>query len=366
MGSNRAHNEVIAKKAADAEQMLHSILFGEVEAEDIRDDQILAVALNGEFCGSCDACYDAEFMFRQIHGLKRGLDKRGAASALTDWKRATATDQAMYALRIAEPARFERTRVEPSGRLYYLDQNILSLAQRDASLHRALLHAKGSGEVRFVHSPSHLEEIAKIEAEQDRETHVEFLEALSDEVSLQPNDGSDSIVLFHEPLRITLKRVMATIDASKAIEQTKLLGPDVQRFEFPEYLEESGFNRSRLNQSTGIFDALTDQEFAKLVALSAPASTSKDYFKGRWMHSEVRSIVYSLHNAMDVMGYKCDKSERKLRSSIHDVEHLIYASSCSVFVTRDGNLRHRAREIFDFMGRSISVLDDKELLASIQ
>lgn len=56
---------------------------------------------------------------------------------------------------------------------------------------------------------------------------------------------------------------------------------------------------------------------------------------------------------LDICGVKKDNSERKIRSSRLDIEHLLYASNAQIFVTDDGKLRCRAKNIFSVLGKTI-------------
>lgn len=61
-------------------------------------------------------------------------------------------------------------------------------------------------------------------------------------------------------------------------------------------------------------------------------------------------VEYLNDNVLCACGYCKDKTERTTQSGIHDVSHMIYATYCDYFVSKDQNLIRRARAIYYYLG----------------
>lgn len=80
-------------------------------------------------------------------------------------------------------------------------------------------------------------------------------------------------------------------------------------------------------------------------------------------------VLEFLVNCLDNVGYNTDTTSRTTHSAPYDIQHLILATYCERFVTRDKRLHRKAQAIYQYIGAPIKVLDTKayfeELSSSI-
>lgn len=80
-------------------------------------------------------------------------------------------------------------------------------------------------------------------------------------------------------------------------------------------------------------------------------------------YSITNNRIHILYKAMDLLGFKKDKiqngKDRKVRSSRHDIEHILYASNADYFFTADKNMYYRAINIFRILKKRTIVTETK-------
>lgn len=83
--------------------------------------------------------------------------------------------------------------------------------------------------------------------------------------------------------------------------------------------------------------------------------------------AELNDIIYKFLKAMDILNFRHEplKNTQKLQSSVHDTEHLIYATYSNIFVTNDTILYHRSKAILGHLTPNIQVMKLKEFLPII-
>ncbi|WP_345303864.1 hypothetical protein [Lysobacter hankyongensis] len=350
------HNDRIRAKSIRYKDIVDAIISGQSPSLTgfAEDDEDLE-----DFCDNCDACFDAHFYRTLITGFSSG--KSSADQVKQDmqrWRYSKLHDEALAGLARLPRLVFARTPATTSAPLAYLDQSIFSIAARESDYFLKLMALKGTG-IGFVHSPSHAEEIAKIAKPEDRSRLIDVISRLTDNMSLQPDTGGRSIKTFLEAPEIVVSRVDNTRKASDAVERMKTLKDEDRALYFRHY--DAQDRRRSLGNTKDIFESMDDAEFSRLT--HASGFSQKSDFKNMKDHNRIRSAVYALHDAMDLMAYKQDKADRQQRSSVHDIEHLIYASCCRYFATNDSNLKARAEEIYRFMALPVLVLGKDDIFS---
>lgn len=320
-------------------------------------------ALGGDqavrLCLACDACWDYNFYSGVLLDIEAAKCNASTAQrSLQAWNYAKNGDRALNSIENPRWApTFQRTSFATDKKIVYLDQNVASDA-RLPDRKAALLQIKAMDLIQFVYSPAHLEETFKMGMQDRQEEFLALLTELTDDATLQPT--SDFIELFIESPSYSLKRVEASPEASDMVERNKILKDADRSIFFPKYQTED-HKKSIANQAD-IFEKLPIDEFRDLIFHTPSSLLSKAHYQNLSSHKDVAHAVYTLHAALDLLGYRVDKGERKLRSSVHDVEHLIYGTRSDVFVTSDEKLAARARQIYSFMGLSVAVKDWPEFL----
>lgn len=354
------HSDTILQKKNSSDEVVEKVINGLLSREQLLGGEYTDFHPAEEFCDNCDACFDALHNSKLISNFVLGaIDRQMVAAQRQQWKYSFLTDKAVYGLGDLSQLSINRQAVVLTGMLCYIDQNILTQAVNRKDFLELLMGSKIKCDLRIIGSVSHFEEIFKITNLEQREKFVDVLIALTDGVNLQPCNEDDRVKPFFESAPITLSRIEMTAASSEAVEMLKNLKDEDRRLHFEKY-NDLGY-RKRVGDSTDIFNKLTESEFSELVCMSSPPGPRKSDFKNLVHHEEIRDAMYSLHNAMDLMSYKQDKSSRTQRSSAHDIEHLIYGSQCHYFVTNDANLRRRAIEIYRFLEFPVQVLSLAEI-----
>ncbi|MEB2648526.1 hypothetical protein SOP86_23085 [Pseudomonas canadensis] len=354
------HNAIILEKSRRSDEIIKKIVSESLKVEDVQDISLMDIRVGGEFCENCDACFDAVFNFNLILSFYVGdVDCVGVGRQKQAWRYSFLTDKAVHGLGDLSALRIDREPILSDKPLCYIDQNILTQAVNKKDILSLLLKIQDDHDIKIVCSVSHFEEIYKISDLESRQDFIDATVALTGEINLQPCSEDDRIKLFFENASITLSRVEMTSNSSEAVEMLKNLKDEDRRLYFEKYNNLD--LRKKIGQAEKIFESLSDDEFSRLVCMSSPPGPRKIDFKGLTSHSSIRDAIYFLHNALDLISYKQDKSTRTQRSSAHDIEHLIYGSQCNYFITNDTNLRFRAVEIYSFLGVPIHVLPLSEI-----
>lgn len=360
-----SHEEFVALLNGHIEKMIDAVL---VDNEgQFRENQALYEATvqgrDVKLCMHCGPCHDFDFNFGVLSRLTdESMSLEEAERQLQAWKYATYADMARTSIsNPSGPIEFARSTFSTDLPMIYLDQNVISNAAKQEGLLNDMLRLKEERKVQYVYSPAHLEEVHKIPDKEFGDRHLEVFTLLTDNATLHPGAGDQIELSAEEPI-YALRRVEATLPATEAVENIKILKNTDRKLHFARY--ETKEHRDEIANNKRVFESLPDDEFRHLMALAA-SSGDKNDFKGRSTHSGILRAIYSLHNSLDLLSYKRERKEQQVRSSAHDVEHLIYASRCRFFVTEDGRLADRAKQIYAFMEFDVEVLTTEQFLAKL-
>lgn len=246
----------------------------------------------------------------------------------------------------------------------YLDQNIIShLIESSVSL-------DPSG-YQIIYSPSHIDEIVS----SDKRYHIQFLNyisSLTKDTEIIYQDNGIPIFGRESPTFVYNNRSLPEIDNINSAKSLKAI----------DYLINLSFNCSNPSRYNGtktfenpqLFCNIYKEEFRKVLTF-LNSDIDMDFLL---VNKEpitnyycVNNIINDIYYAMDIMGFKRDsissnkidqadsyehKYYKKIRSSRLDIEHLLYASACNYFLTRDGKLYYRAKIIFYLLKSKCKVL----------
>lgn len=362
-----AHSPEIVTLNQSIEAMLSALI--SANAEEFSQAKTHFDALHSNYtsklCMNCDACFDYYFHYDILIKLNSGqINIHSARKSMQAWQYVKNSDRAEYSINHPRWERkFNRTSVGTDKKIVYLDQNVISNAAKDNELGKFLENIAGIHGLQFVYSPAHIEEAYKIPKPESKQEFLSFLTQLTGNFSLQPGE-KNTIELFSELPEYPFSRVASSPEAAEAIEANKILKDRDRSIHFPEYNTET--HKKEIANFENIFDSLTDAEFRKVIFHSPSGLLSKSSYKNLSSHSSILHAVYTLHAALDLLGYKLDKKERTLRSSAHDIEHLIYGTAVDYFVTADSGLAARARQIYSFMDKHVTVLSDKAFMETMR
>jgi len=243
--------------------------------------------------------------------------------------------------------------------LVYLDSNIIMEYEKDASFWKIIQNSKDCHD--YYYSPSHLEDILK--RKQSEKDILDIIMIFTESRFIhRVNTG----VRFHyESPHSSYKRV--DTDTSKSIssitEDYKIEKITANGLYYPEYnttLHKIKINNKILN--------LTSVEFINVFDQINPQFTLNDIRNMDLQKTEYNYLNYVIHtlvNVMDVLNYKSEKETKKIRTSVHDIEHLIYAAYSDIFVTLDTKLLNRSKSIYNHIVPNIRVMNIDEFMKHV-
>lgn len=192
------------------------------------------------------------------------------------------------------------------------------------------------------YSPIHLEEVYRMDDDEFRNERIQTIRELTD-CHLILNIDSKLSKFTEEPC-YSYKRVLRNLGISKAVENARTV--EIKK---RDVLKKENITLAKtINNAKDVFDIIPNEE----INFSIQNLNTEP---------EIRNAIYSLYRLLDLYSYKRDSKERTVRSSIYDIEHLVYATACDYFVTEDKNLRSRAEQIYRKISIKTKVVNYNEL-----
>lgn len=328
------------------------------KANNIYYNEICSIKITESIFCNCTPCYDLRFNYDLLRKLWiSDILPEDAKKALHGKECAKYTGFALESLFAEENTEkeFARIKITTSKIIVYLDQNIFSECVKHEKVKNYFSKMKNKGNIQFVYSPSHLEEINKITDSEQQQKFLKCITELTENVCLQPFEDNTISLCIEDPT-FPLNRVIQFPNGTDAVEHLKMLNDKSRSLGFPQYDDEE--HRKVIGNENAIFHSLSSDDFLKIMSLcnrNGRICSGKEEFKNLKFHKEITFAIYSLHDALDILSFRREKSERTLKSSVHDIEHLIYASKSNFFISKDKNLRDRANQIYSFLGFDVTV-----------
>lgn len=330
------------------------------EIEAIFNDLRLMGASNINPCMGCAPCYDFIFYSQTLQKVLDGvLSKEELKRELHIWRKAQLADDALTKMREGVSNNdFNKVPVELVGTKIYLDQNALSLYAQCNDVKKRLDDLNLDENINFFYSPSNLEEIYKIPDPKEKSLIIEALSELTDNTAILPAEDKNSF--FKEDPLFGLNRIAKFDGSTEALEELRLVSSKDREIYLEKYNTQE--HKQRIANNDDIFNSLTENEFRELVFLSHSSLYEKSNFKNITSRTTALHVIYTLSNMLDLLGYKVDKKEKTQKSSLHDIEHLIYGLDSDLFVTNDRKLQYRAMQIYKFMNSKVKVITLEALM----
>lgn len=312
-------------------------------------------------CMECAPCYDFIFYSQTTQKWIDGsISEESLKNELHAWRKTQLRDEALTKIKRGNSRNdFNKRPFEVSGTKVYLDQNVLSLYAQDEAVKSKINHLKESCKFIFFYSPSNLEEIYKISDLDQKLFVVSALSELTRNIVILP-DGNTNSFFIEDPF-YGLKRIENHEGSTEALEELKLISSRDRKMYLAKY--DTTEHKQDIANNQSVFESLTNEEFGELVSLSYSSLYDKKCFSNITSRAEALHAVYTLSNMLDLLGYKVDTKEKTQKSSLHDIEHIIYGLDADLFVTNDRKLQARATQIYRFMNVDTKVVNLEELLA---
>ena len=203
--------------------------------------------------------------------------------------------------------------------------------------------------------------VYKIPDPKEKSLIIEALSELTDNTVILPEE--DKNLFFKEDPLFGLNRIEKFDGSTEALEELRLVSSKDREI----YLKKYNTHEHKLHIANNgdIFNSLAEDEFRELVSLSHSSLYEKSSFKNITSRTTALHAIYTLSNMLDLLGYKVDKKEKTQKSSLHDIEHLIYGLDSDLFVTNDRKLQSRAIQIYKFMNLEVKVITLEELMSFV-
>lgn len=311
-------------------------------------------------CMECAACCDFLFYIQTLDEVRcNTISNDTLKRKLHTWKKTQLSDEALTHINHnPKQSDFNKSKVSINGFKVYLDQNLLSEYAKNSTLRNRINNLKTLKKITFYYSPSHLEETFKIPNYETKKLLISSIRQLTDDVVILPEQNVNTF--FVENPEFGLKRVAKCDGSTQALEELMLLSSKDRKMYIPKY--DTNEHRSKIANNKSIFNSISDNEFRELISLSHSSLLYKDDYQGITDKHTLLHAIYTLSSALNLIGYKLDKKEKTIKSALHDIEHLVYASEADLFVTNDVGFRERANQIYKFMhiGTKVISLDELE------
>lgn len=174
-------------------------------------------------------------------------------------------------------------------------------------------------DVEYVFSPSHLEEIKRMNNEEEEQRVISSIREITSSLFISNFEGNELSLVYEDP-EYGMRRVLKSEVASD-VEAYRIITTDDRKIFHPERTDEVYLSKLTFDQ---VFNHPT------VIGVSEKFQEYIDD-KGRIkQYSFVHQAIYALVRAMDNLGYKTDK-KRAIQSSAHDIEHMSYTSGDGSF-----------------------------------
>ncbi|MGR5159973.1 hypothetical protein [Vibrio owensii] len=276
------------------------------------------------------------------------------------YKKAQLNDSLVESIKKSGKKEFSYVLTNPSKKVVYLDQNMLSDFSNDPETSKKINTLKGNYD--FCYGPSHLEEINKILNSKDQIRMLDSMTSLTGNLIILPT--VDNYVFAFESPQFGLKRVQSFPGATEAVEEMRLVSAADRSLFLSKY--EDDIHKKKIGNNHSVFDDLSEDAFKELLTYTGSRFHSKEHIKSFSGRDSYVHAIYTLFNSLDLLSYKIDTKDRTIRSGSHDIEHLISAGKADFFVTKDKKLYHRAIQIYSFLQIDTLVLSQNDYIQALE
>ena len=290
-------------------------------------------------CVECEGCLDFRFYGKcLLKAINEHTDKEIIKQDLYSYENAIAADDMLNNLGSAPSEKdFNYSIYESNLPKIYLDFNVIDDIEKEFPDGKFCVKAGHD----IFYSPIHMEEVYRMNDDQYSSIRTVTIRKLTNNHVILNID--DKLTFLTEDPKYSYHRVLRNIGLSKAIENSRTVEIKKRDIFYKENIDLA----KTINNSKNVFSVIPEEEID---------------FKVEYLSSEndIRNAIYNLFRILDAYSYYGDDKEKTVRSSIYDIEHLIYASCCDYFVTQDKRLRKRAEQIYKKMKLNVKVIDYKE------
>ncbi|WP_404419325.1 hypothetical protein [Marinospirillum sp.] len=315
-----------------------------------------------EPCFSCASCYDYVFYNKLLLNVanQKQMDRSSLEIELHKWKKIQLHDDILTSLKRSSRTKFGYEKYLPNRKVVYFDQNMLSDYDNDVYVYETINRLKKSFDI--CYSPSHLEEINKASTTDDVKRLLAKLTELTRNLVVLPSENGHFYAI--EKPDYGLDRVNAYPGSTETVESLKFISSRERTLFLSKY--DTEYHKKAIGNNDNIFDSLSDEDFHELLFFTRSSFATKSSMKENESRNEFLHAVYTLFGMLDLLSYRVDSQERTIKSSAHDIEHVIYASEADYFITKDKKLYMRAKQVYKFLDIKTSVLNHRDYLEKLE
>lgn len=242
----------------------------------------------------------------------------------------------------------------------YFDQNIFINYVDNREFMQKI--NKSKNKYYYCFSPGHLHEIIKLEDANRKYIFFDKLMELTNNLGVYNIQNKLDLIKYMN-IEYIYEQEQDLIKAIKVAEEGRLIQANDANIFFEKYREDNHLRRINNCKLEDIHSSELQELLTHVIC-----EYDIDYIK----HDKVRTysllnhLVYSLYDVLNLLGYRKDNKEKTIKSSIHDIEHIGYASICDIFVSNDTKLNARVKEIYKFLNIKTKVMDGKEFVKLLE
>ncbi|WP_299162817.1 hypothetical protein [uncultured Tenacibaculum sp.] len=335
------------KMAIQSEELLSSYNEDKITYSDLRKSiEQIVEELNGIIpvkCYDCGNCLDFAYYEDLLQNIiENNGDKKDLAEKLQFWKKAKNTDEIIDNITIG------RAQIPPKSSIntntestVYLDFNLFDRIDRGIPIPEI----ETSKDLIYCYSPIHLEETHRMKDDEKIQIRIETIRSFTKNNFILNVD--DKLDFYCEDPKESYKIALTNTSVNKYLEENRIIKQKDKNI-YWEKISGGKFN-IKTGNSKEIFSEITELELNKLLLFSGYQKTISEFKIENCTFSEIQNVIHSLYNVLDNLGYKTDKNERTIKSSLYDIDHLVYASCSDFFITDDKKMKLRAKQIYDFL-----------------
>lgn len=305
-------------------------------------------------CYNCDECLMFVENKRIVYGyLFYEKDLQWVIEQEQYVRKARGLDQILRHLPLIQinPEDFNRIPFNSNNKtLVYLDHNVIDKVHKEEEKKRRLI--PGYAAIQYVYSPSHIEEIKRMNNEEEEQQVMETIRVISSSILISNFEGSE-LSLAHEDPIYSMLRVLKS-EVAPDIEAYRVITTDDRKIFHPERTDQNYTRSLTYNEVFNHETVIAVCEKFQPEEMIDEKGRIKNY---TFAHQAIHALVHTLDN----IGYKTDKN-RAIKSSAHDIEHMIYAAGTDIFVTMDNSFKERSKLIYQRLGITTNVMNWAEYM----
>lgn len=306
-------------------------------------------------CVNCDECLRFRENKQIVYSyLFKGKGKQWVIELEQCVKKTRGIDKILenYHSIQVNPEDFNSSPYIPNNKpLVYLDHNVMDKFHKEEEKRRRL--APGYADIQYVYSPSHLEEINRMKNEEEEQKILSTIREITGSLCISNFEDINKLSLAYEDPDYGMNRVLKN-DIAPDVEDYRIITIDDRKIFHPERTEQT---------------YLSKLSFEKVFNHETVLAVYEEFKRGEIIDENgrvkgnpyIRQAIHALVQALDNLGYKTDK-HRAIRSSVHDIEHMIYATGTDIFVTMDKKFKERSKLIYQRLNISTKVMDWDEYM----